>query len=49
MVRLQPAVSVSVFCTAAQVPVWQSGSVRVRVREPVVTQVVPYAHAEYEP
>jgi hypothetical protein len=41
--RVQPAVSVSVFCTAAQVPFWHSGSVRVRVREPLVAQVLPYA------
>jgi hypothetical protein len=36
VVRAQPAVSVSVFCTALQAPLAQSGSVRVRVREPVV-------------
>lgn len=36
VVRLQPAVSVSVVCTAEHVPLAQTGSVRVRVREPVV-------------
>jgi hypothetical protein len=34
--RLQPTVSVSVFCTAEQVPLAHTGSVRVRVRVPVV-------------
>jgi hypothetical protein len=39
VVRTQPAVSVSVFCTALQVPAAQSGSVRMRVRLPLVLQV----------
>lgn len=39
VVRAQPAVSVSVVCTAEQVPPAQTGSVRVRVREPVVAHI----------
>lgn len=37
--RMQPAVSVSVVCTAMQVPLPQRGSVRTRVRVPEVLQV----------
>jgi hypothetical protein len=34
--RAQPAVSVSIVCTALHAPLAQSGSVRARVREPLV-------------
>lgn len=35
VVRAQPAESVSVVVTMLQLPAWQTGSVRVRVRVPV--------------
>ena len=45
--RVQPAVSVSVVCIALQVPLAQIGSVRTRVRLPLVEQVIAYVHAVY--
>ena len=47
VVRLQPTVSVSGFCTALHVPLAHKGSVRVRVRLPVVEQLAAKVHAVY--
>lgn len=45
--RAHPAVSVSVTCTALQLLLAQSGSVRTRVRLPEVEQVAAYEQALY--
>lgn len=47
--RAQPAVSVSVAVVLPQLPDWHTGSVRVRVREPVSEQVAAYEHIPYMP
>lgn len=37
--RAQPAVSVSVVVVEPQVPIWHTGSVRLRVREPLSAHI----------
>ena len=41
VVRVQPVESVSVAVVEPQLPLWQTGSVRVRVRVPLSAQVEP--------
>lgn len=44
VVRVQPVVSVSVAVVLPHEPAWHTGSVRVRVREPVSLQVLAKVH-----